>query len=66
MKKIAENGRIRVWPAGPQPWLDEITESRFTLSDMMNKIINEGMKVEDAQAWAQNEMMDAYNKTKKS
>jgi ABC-type glycerol-3-phosphate transport system substrate-binding protein len=66
MRKIAENGRLREWPAAPQPWLSDVTDARYTISDMMNKVINEGMKVEDAQAWAQNEMMDAYNKTKKS
>ena len=36
--------------------------ARFTLSDMMNKIVNENTSVEDAQAWAQNDMMDSYNR----
>ena len=32
---------------------------------MMNKVLNEGMKIEDAQEWAQKEMMDSYDKTVK-
>jgi ABC-type glycerol-3-phosphate transport system substrate-binding protein len=66
MRKIAENGRNREWPAPPQPWLADVTDARYTISDMMNKIINEGMKIEDAQEWAQKEMMDSYEKTKKA
>jgi ABC-type glycerol-3-phosphate transport system substrate-binding protein len=65
MKRIAEVGRVRNWPAPSQPWLAEVTDAKYTLSDMMNKILNENMKIEDAQAWAQKEMMDSYNKVKK-
>jgi ABC-type glycerol-3-phosphate transport system substrate-binding protein len=66
MKKIAEGGRIREWPAAPQEWLPDVQDARFTLSDMMQKIINDKMPIEEAQAWAQKDMMDAYNKTKKA
>jgi hypothetical protein len=66
LKKIAEGGRIREWPAAPQEWLADVQDARFTLSDMMQKIINDKMPVEEAQAWAQKDMMDAYNKTKKA
>ena len=62
MRKIAENGRIREWPAAPQPWLPDVQQASFTLSDMMNKVLNENMRVEDAQEWAQGEMMKSYNK----
>ncbi|HEV8638828.1 MAG TPA: ABC transporter substrate-binding protein [Chloroflexota bacterium] len=65
MKRIAEVGRIRNWPAPSQPWLAEVTDAKYTVSDMMNKILNENVKIEEAQAWAQKEMMDSYNKTKK-
>jgi hypothetical protein len=33
---------------------------------MMQKIINDKVPIEEAQAWAQADMMDAYNKTKKA
>jgi len=67
MRKIAENGRVRNWPAPAQSWLDDVTDARYTLSDMMSKILKDGMSIEDAQAAAQTDMMDAYNKaTKKS
>jgi len=66
MKKIAENGRIREWPAAPQPWLPDVTDARYTVSDMLNKVLNEGMKIEDAQEWAQKEMMDSYTKLNKA
>ena len=46
--------------------LADIQEARFTLSDMMNKIVNESMKIEDAQEWAQKEMMDSYDKLVKN
>jgi hypothetical protein len=36
------------------------------MSDMMQKIINDKMAIEDAQQWAQKEMMDSYNKMGKS
>jgi ABC-type glycerol-3-phosphate transport system substrate-binding protein len=62
MKNIADNGRIREWPAGPQPWLADVTDAKYTLSDMMNKIINENMAIEQAQDWAQQQMMESYNK----
>jgi ABC-type glycerol-3-phosphate transport system substrate-binding protein len=65
LKKIAEGGRIREWPAAPQEWLADVTDARYTLSDMMQKIINDKMPVEDAQAWAQQDMMDAYKKAAK-
>ena len=32
---------------------------------MMSKIVNENMAIEDAQAWAQEQMMDSYNKITK-
>jgi ABC-type glycerol-3-phosphate transport system substrate-binding protein len=66
LKKIAEGGRIREWPAAPQEWLADITDARYTLSNMMQKIINDKMPIEEAQAWAQADMMDAYNKTKRA
>jgi ABC-type glycerol-3-phosphate transport system substrate-binding protein len=62
MRKIAENGRIREWPASPQPWIPDVQQARFSLSDMMDKVLNQGMKIEDAQEWAQKDMMDSYNK----
>jgi ABC-type glycerol-3-phosphate transport system substrate-binding protein len=62
MRKIAENGRVRNWPAPAQPWLDDVTDARYTLSDMMSKICKDGMSIEDAQAAAQTDMMDSYNK----
>jgi ABC-type glycerol-3-phosphate transport system substrate-binding protein len=43
LKKIADGGRIREWPATPQTWLADITDARYTLSDMMQKIINDKM-----------------------
>jgi ABC-type glycerol-3-phosphate transport system substrate-binding protein len=61
MKKIAENGRVRNWPSPSMPWISDVQDARFTVSDMMNKVLNEGMKIEDAQEWAQKEMMDSYN-----
>lgn len=66
LRKIAEGGRIREYPAAPQQWMSDITDARYTLSNMLQKIINDKMPVEDAQAWAQSDMMDAYNKTKKA
>jgi hypothetical protein len=65
MRKIAENGRVRNWPAPAQAWLDDVTDAKYTLSDMMSKILKDGMSIEDAQNWAQGEMMDAYNKAQK-
>ncbi len=65
MKKIAEVGRIREWPASPQAWLLDVTDAKYTLSDMVQKIINDKMPIEDAQAWAQTQMMDSYNKLAK-
>ena len=65
MRKIAENGRIREWPATPQAWLPDVTDARYTLSDMMSKICKDGMSIEDAQAWAQTDMMDSYTKSQK-
>jgi ABC-type glycerol-3-phosphate transport system substrate-binding protein len=67
MRLIAENGRVRNWPAPQQAWLSDVQDARFTLSDMMHKVINENMAIEDAQAWAQKEMMASYeNIMKKS
>ncbi|MCC6179806.1 MAG: hypothetical protein IT305_31215, partial [Chloroflexi bacterium] len=65
MKKIAENGRVRNWPAPQQPWESDIESSTYVLSDMMNKILNDNMAIEDAQAWAQTSMMDSYNSATK-
>jgi hypothetical protein len=62
MREIAEVGRTRDWPATGQPWLAEVTDAKYTLSDMMNKIINDGMSIEGAQDWAQKEMMESYKK----
>ena len=62
MRLIAENGRVRNWPAPQQPWLSDVVDARFTASDMMHKVINEKMRIEDAQEWAQKEMMDSYTK----
>ena len=62
LASIANNGRVRNWPAPPQAWLDDVTNATFTLSDMMNKVINENMAVESAQEWAQGQMMESYNK----
>ena len=66
LKKIAEGGRIREWPSAPQTWLADVTDARYTLSDMMQKIINDKVPIEEAQATAQKDMMDAYNKAKKA
>jgi hypothetical protein len=33
---------------------------------MLQKVINDKMQIEEAQAWAQSDMMDAYNKTTKA
>jgi ABC-type glycerol-3-phosphate transport system substrate-binding protein len=62
MRKIAEVGRIRNYPAPAQPWLDDVTDARYVLSDMLSKILKDGMAIEDAQAAAQTDMMDSYNK----
>jgi len=62
LANIANVGRIRNWPAPPQPWLSDVTDAKYTLSDMMNKIINENMAIEAAQDWAQQQMMESYNK----
>src|SRR5437870_1304866 len=40
MRKIAEVGRIREWPASPQPWLSDVTDAKYTLSDMVQKFID--------------------------
>ena len=64
LKKIAEYGRIREYPAAPVPWLSDVTDAKYILSDMMQKVINDNMRIEDAQAWAQQQMMDSYNKNK--
>jgi ABC-type glycerol-3-phosphate transport system substrate-binding protein len=66
LAQIAENGRVRNWPAPPQAWLADVTDAKYTLSDMMNKIINEGMAIGSAQEWAQGQMMESYNKFKKA
>jgi hypothetical protein len=62
LKKIAEFGRIREFPSAPVAWLSDVQDARYTLSDMMQKIINDGMPIEEAQGWAQEQMMDSYNK----
>jgi ABC-type glycerol-3-phosphate transport system substrate-binding protein len=66
LAQIADNGRIRNWPAPPQAWLADVTDAKYVLSDMMNKIINEGQSIESAQEWAQGQMMDSYEKFKKA
>jgi ABC-type glycerol-3-phosphate transport system substrate-binding protein len=65
LKDITENGRIREWPAPPAAWLPDVTDARYTLSDMVQKILNDNMPVEKAQEWAQAEMMDSYTKLMK-
>jgi ABC-type glycerol-3-phosphate transport system substrate-binding protein len=65
MRKIAENGRIREWPGSPQPWLIDVQQARFTFSDMLNKVLVDGMKIEDAQEWAQKDAMESYTKLNK-
>jgi multiple sugar transport system substrate-binding protein len=65
LKKIAEFGRSREYPSAPVPWLADVTDARFVMSDMMSKVINENMPIEDAQNWAQEQMMDSYNKLMK-
>jgi ABC-type glycerol-3-phosphate transport system substrate-binding protein len=62
LKNIAQVGRVRNWPAPSQPWLSDVTDAKYVLSDMMNKVINQNMAIEDAQAAAQKDMMDSYNK----
>ncbi len=62
LKNIAIVGRVRNWPAPAQPWLPDVTDAKYVLSDMMNKVINQNMTIEDAQAAAQKDMMDSYNK----
>ncbi len=62
LANIANNGRIRNWPAPPQPWLADVTDAKYTLSDMMSKIINDNMAIESAQEMAQQQMMESYNK----
>jgi len=62
LKNIATVGRVRNWPAPPQPWLSDVTDAKYVLSDMMNKVINQNVSIEDAQAAAQKDMMDSYNK----
>jgi ABC-type glycerol-3-phosphate transport system substrate-binding protein len=53
LKNIATVGRVRNWPAPPQPWLSDVTDAKYVLSDMMNKVINQNVSIEDAQAAAQ-------------
>lgn len=62
LANIALNGRTRNWPAPPQPWLADVTDAKYTLSDMMNRIINEGQAIETAQEQAQAQMMESYTK----
>ena len=49
--------------AGSVGWT---TDAKYVLSDMIQKIINDNMSIEDAQAWAQQQMMDSYNKVTKA
>ena len=56
---------IREYPAAPVAWLSDVTDARYVVSDMMSKIINDNMAVDDAQKWAQDQMMDSYNKLMK-
>jgi ABC-type glycerol-3-phosphate transport system substrate-binding protein len=62
LAQIADSGRVRNWPAPSQPWLSDVTDAKYTLSDMMNRIINEKQSIESAQEWAQGQMMESYNK----
>lgn len=62
LANIANVGRIRNWPAPAQPWLADVTDAKYTLSDMMNKIINENQAIETAQEVAQAAMMESYTK----
>ena len=62
LASIASNGRVRNWPAPPQPWLSDITDAKYTLSDMMSRIINDNQAIETAQEQAQAQMMESYNK----
>jgi ABC-type glycerol-3-phosphate transport system substrate-binding protein len=62
MKEIAQSGRVRNWPAPPQPWESDIEASTYVLSDMFQKIVNDNMAVDSAQSWAQESMMTSYNK----
>ena len=48
-----EFGRIREYPAAPVPWLSDVTDAKYVLSDMIQKVINDNMPIEDAQSWAQ-------------
>jgi ABC-type glycerol-3-phosphate transport system substrate-binding protein len=66
LANIANVGRIRNWPAPPQPWLADVTDAKYTLSDMMNRIINENQAIETAQEVAQAGMMESYTKFVKS
>jgi ABC-type glycerol-3-phosphate transport system substrate-binding protein len=66
LKKIAEYGRIREYPAAPVSWLSDVTDAKYVLSDMIQKVINENMRIEDAQSWAQQQMMDSYTKSTKA
>ena len=43
-----------------------MTDAKYILSDMMNRIINEKQSIESAQEWAQGQMMESYNKFKKA
>jgi ABC-type glycerol-3-phosphate transport system substrate-binding protein len=65
LKKIAEFGRIREYPSAPVPWLADVTDARYVMSDMMSKVVNDNMAIEEAQNWAQEQMMDSYNKLMK-
>ena len=62
LANIANVGRIRNWPAPAQPWLADVTDAKYTLSDMMNKIINENQAIEAAQEVAQAAMMESYSR----
>ena len=48
MKKIAENGRVRNWPSPAMAWITDVQDARLTISDMLNKVLNEGMNVVEA------------------
>ena len=65
-KPIAHGGDLgevrRRHPTAPQPWIAEVTDAKYTLSDMMNKIINENMAIEAAQDWAQKELLASHQK----
>ena len=62
LKAVAEHGRVREWPAPRQPWLHDVQDARYIVSDMLNKIVNENVPIEYAQARAQRAMIESYSR----